>query len=200
MVTIYLFLNKKIDRGRIMSIFKHSATGWFFKIFLAVAMSVFIMVGFVLDPISFKTFKTERSAVPLEDTFTVTSIYIRPITTKYFCDEKDSQLHIEIIKTEGYRFQLTSQSEPFGFSNGHRIETSSIRHTLPRDVKIGDVISIKREVTFTCLGITRSIYSPTTTFTITSPEPAGKMSSQYPPVLPQSRGEYLRVPQGIGDK
>jgi len=172
------------------------------KIILATFGALVFMVCFVIDPVTFKHFHTEEDDAPVGGSFIVNAIYLSPITTRYFCEVTDSKLHMELVRKEGYKFQLGSLPEPYGSLNGHRVETSSVRHSVPKDVAPGDRLIMKREVKFDCIFRNRSVYSEETSLTVKDVEPSSETFGPSPlaPSVPQTRGEYLRVPEEISNK
>jgi hypothetical protein len=145
---------------------------WFsflLKWVLVLSLSLFFIVGFMAKPLEIKRIWLDREVVPMNDSFYVKTISIKPWTSIIFCTATEARLHVEITTLSGEKLQLGSLPEPFGFNRSAAANQFTIRHQMPTGLKVGETIRVWKTVSYECLGIPRTVVSPSATFIVGEP-------------------------------
>jgi len=176
-------LQKFIEFSWFSIIIKWIILGWTSFIF-------FVIVLF--QPLYITKIYIARQIVPINDKFYVRSISYRPLLSLYVCEAIDANLHRKLLLKQGYTLTLKPEPEPFGYDNNNKKSIFVILHNIPEEASPGDIVEVYKIIKYKCLGITRTVESPSTSFTVGESDP--DVSKTRYPGQNLNRPELLYVP------
>ena len=129
------------------------------KVLFSGMMAFVVFVAFVMDPIKVVSMNGKVDTAPFSKKYYIETVTYKSILAEYFCTEENTTLHRVLVTEDGYKINLDSVPEPYGYRVPGKENLTSVEHNF-NGAKDGESLEVYKTYSYRCLGVNRYVRSP----------------------------------------